>query len=224
MDTRMFRIPRQWSNMELKKISPFFKGDIINVSGWRDEDKEGGHYSDYFLNKTSYTITNFKSEMRGFQGMDNEVFLDLAADLPVSMINGYDVVFNHTVLEHIYEVHKAFANLCLMAREAVIIVVPFLQPMHSNYGDYWRFSPMAIKRMFEDNGLSLQYLTFNNNNFASVYIFAIGLKPNSVYHNLIPFKYSEVDSRKIKSSENFVGVSSIQNLSLTSILRFIFSR
>ena len=70
---RIHRIPRIWSNQELKKFSHLFKGDVVNVSGWRDIDKEGLHYKDYFRNAKNYTITNFKADMRGYQGFKNEV-------------------------------------------------------------------------------------------------------------------------------------------------------
>ena len=65
---RKFRLPRIWSNNELKKIAPLFEGDVVNVSGWQDKDKEGDEYKNYFKNKKSYTITNYKTEAMGFSG------------------------------------------------------------------------------------------------------------------------------------------------------------
>jgi hypothetical protein len=171
---RVSRLPRRWSNTELRRFAGWFTGDIVNVSAWRDEDKSGGHYADYFTQKSSYTITNYKSEARGMQGLANEVFLDLVAPLDRSLAGRFDVVFNHTVLEHIYEFHTAFTNLCAMSRDVVIIVVPWLQPYHGDYGDYWRFSPLAVQKMFEANGLSALYISFNEDAFASVYVFALG--------------------------------------------------
>ncbi len=171
-----FRIPRIWSNEELRKFAHLFTGAVVNVSGWKDEDKEGGYYKDYFTHAASYSITNFKSEARGFQGQPNEVFLDLTADLTAELESKYDVVFNHTTLEHIFEVEKAFHNICKMSRDVVILVVPFLQEMHGLYGDFWRFTPQAIEKLFEKNGLELLYLTFNIHVGASVYIFAIASK------------------------------------------------
>ena len=35
---RKVRLPRIWSNNELKKISSLFYGSVINVSGWKDLD------------------------------------------------------------------------------------------------------------------------------------------------------------------------------------------
>jgi hypothetical protein len=173
---KIYRLPRIWSNDELKKFAHLFKGDIVNVSGWQDKDKEGNEYKNYFGNADSYTITNFKTEMRGIQGYENEIFLDLEEDLPSELNNKFDVVFNHTTLEHVYDFNKAFENLCKLSKDIVIVVVPFLQEMHGAYGDYWRFSPQAIENMFVDQSFELLYLSYNDHRKASVYVFAIASK------------------------------------------------
>ena len=173
---RVSRLARRWSNTELAKFAGWFSGDVVNVSAWRDEDKSGGHYADYFTSKASYTITNYKREARGLQGIPGELFLDLEAPLPPALVGRFDVVFNHTALEHIYELQTAFGNLCAMSRDIVIVVVPWLQPYHGDYGDYWRISPLAARRMFEANGLTALYISFNEDAFTSVYVFALGSK------------------------------------------------
>jgi hypothetical protein len=173
---RKHRVPRLWSNQELAKIAPHCVGDVVNVSGWKDSDKAGRHYRDYFRRATSYTITNFKAEARGFQGADGEIFLDLEKPLEPEMVRRFDVVFNHTVLEHVFEVETAFKNLCEMSRELVVVVVPFLQPMHADYGDFWRFSPMALERLFRKNGMTMIRVASNRDWFSSVYIVAVGAR------------------------------------------------
>ncbi len=217
---RIFDIPRTWSNYELRKFSSLFHGSVVNVSGWLDQDKEGTVYRQYFSRASAYTITNYKSEARGFQGKEGEIFLDLTEDLPENLVGKFDVVFNHTVLEHIYEVQKAFSNLCLLSKEVVILVVPFLQKMHADYGDYWRFTPLALKRMFEDNGMNLHYCSFNSHPFASVYIFAIGLKKGSKYAEVIPQQFNYEDPKRVVPNENFIGIHAIPPLSVSSLLMF----
>src|SRR5207249_4832495 len=101
---------------------------------------------------------------------------------------------NHTVLEHIYEVRVAFANLCDLSRDVVLLVVPFLQPMHAEYGDYWRFTPLAIRNLFDENGLKLLSTSWNSNSSASVYLFCIASRhPERWPHLVEPFDY--VDRR-----------------------------
>lgn len=209
---KKFRIPRIWSNNELKKFSSLFKGNIVNVSGWTDEDKEGGTYQQYFKNNKSYQISNYKKELKGLQGFENEFYLDLTEDLDESLINKFEVVFNHTTLEHIYDVKKAFKNLCLLSNDIVIIIVPFLQPMHGNYDDYWRFSPLTIKNLFEESNFSLLYLNSNNHKKSSVYIFAIASKNPERWKNTIPYKFEKI-CKNVRFDEfpDYIGCRSIYN-------------
>jgi len=174
---RKFRRARIWSNKELKKIAHFFEGSVINVSGWKDEDKRGDFYKNYFKKASSYIVSNYKGDS-GFQGRDGEIYLDLEEDLKEENIGKFDVVFNHTTLEHIFDARRAFKNLCLLSRDIVIVVVPFLQELHpaEAYKDYWRFTPFAVKKLFEENGMELIYLNANNNKRESVYILAVGSK------------------------------------------------
>ena len=155
---------RIWSNQELRKIASSFKGDIINVSAWKDEDKEGGHYKDYFSSARSYTITNCsKDKYRGLQ--NNEIDLDLEGDIPEELIGNFDVVFNHTTLEHLFDFNKAFRNLCSLTKESLILVVPWNQEYHEasdkSYLDYWRFSEEAVKKMFKVENFNIKYISTN---------------------------------------------------------------
>jgi len=210
---RKFRLPRLWSNIELRKFASLFKGHVVNVSGWKDQDKEGGSYKEYFLNAETYMVTNYKTEARGFQGKEGEIYLDLTNEIPDSLVKKFDVVFNHTVLEHIYNVSKAFENLCLLSKDIVIIVVPFLQQMHGDYGDYWRFTPSTIKKMFEENGLKLLYLSFNSHANASVYIFAIGSKHSDKWAGKIVNQYSYEDKYDAGDGfDSWIGCHAISNL------------
>lgn len=172
---RKFIRPRVWSNRELRRISPHLSGKVVNVSGWQDLDKEGRRYKEYFSGASEYWISNFRSEARGFQGgLENEFFLDLVQDLDETLVGKFDVVFNHTVLEHVFEVNKAFANLCRLSRDVVIIVVPFLQEEHADYGDYWRFTPQVVDKLFQANGFETVYVNYNDDRNASIYLLAVG--------------------------------------------------
>jgi len=174
---RAFRQPRIWSNRVLSTIAPLFTGSVINVSAWRDEDKEGGRYSDYFSNASGYSISNYTGDC-GATGRQDEVALDLSEDLPQNLHRAFDVVFNHTTLEHIFDVRKAFANLCEMSRDVVIVVVPFMQPSHikSSYEDYWRFTPQALRRMFTEQGMQVVFESSNHPTHAGVYVLAVAAR------------------------------------------------
>jgi len=174
---RQFRLARKWSNKELLKFAPLFDGDIVNVSGWIDIDKEGRKYSDYFIYKKSYTVTNYSGH-RGIQNLDCEIYLDLEKDLPEYLYEKFDVAFNHTTFEHIYEINKAFANFCALTSDIAIVIVPFSQVEHSSssYGDYWRFTPMSMRLLFEENGMTVLYESANNNKKSAIYLFYLATK------------------------------------------------
>ena len=213
------RIPRVWSNIELKKVAHYFEGDIINVSAYMDEDKEGYIYGkDYFVTAKSYSCSNYDSDKRGFQGsLSNEYFLDLECVLDVELVGKYDVVFNHTTLEHIFNFKMAFSNLCALSKNYVILIVPFLQEQHADYGDYWRFSPTAIKLMFKEQGLETVYINYNDGPNESIYVFTIAAKnPGSV----LAKKIENTEGNKVDIIDSYlIGSKIIKN----NILHKFFS-
>lgn len=183
---RMARIARHWSNRELLRFSTLLRGDIVNVSGWEDKDKQGGRYRNYFPLATSYSITNYGGA-RGSSSGSDEIELDLELPPHESLINAFDVVFNHTVLEHVYDVRAAVKTLCALSRDVVILVVPFVQEQHytESYGDFWRFTPMVLKRMMSENGFTTFYLSWNHHRYAATYIFALAARDPSKHTDLI---------------------------------------
>ena len=170
---RKFRLARSWSNRELRRLAPLFSGAVVNVSAGTDEDKQGTFYADYFSAATSYDLTNYSPGVfRGFEGRPNEHLLDLEAVVADELRQRYDVAFNHTTLEHVFDVTRAFANLCAVTRDILILVVPFAQVQHENdgYRDYWRFTPTCIRRLFQENGLTVIYESANNDCNAATYL------------------------------------------------------
>ncbi|MFB0564543.1 MAG: hypothetical protein ACETWK_02555 [Candidatus Aminicenantaceae bacterium] len=174
---RKHRIPRIWSNKELAKFSHLFRGKVINVSGWEDKDKQGKEYKHYFKNAKEYFVSNIEGQ-RGLSKIENEIYLNLEENLPKDLQRQFDVVFNHTTLEHIYQMEKAFNNLCLLSRDIVILVVPFFQEQHRtrSYGDYWRFTPQGVVKSLKERGFEILYLSVTSFKNNSIYIFAIAAR------------------------------------------------
>lgn len=223
-EDKKFKTPRIWSNNELKKFAHLFKGSIVNVSAWKDEDGDGNLYKNYFTNAEKYTMTNYESEARGYQGLKNEIFLDLEKDLSNKLKNKFDVVFNHTTLEHIYKIDTAFSNLCEISKDVVILVVPFLQQMHADYGDYWRFTPLVLKRMFEEKGMSVLYSSFNEHKESSVYLFFIASKNPEKWKNKINNNFNYRTKKRFCFQDlksNYVGCRSIKNSLFVNIKKFV---
>lgn len=199
----VFRRPRLWSNTELKRIAPFFGGSVVNVSGATDSDKEvrsylryftdqydeGRQYRTYFSNAKEYFVTNYpKDDRRGHgewkEAIDGNYDLDLEQPLPASLHRRFDVVFNHTTLEHVFDLFTAFANLCLMSRDIVILVVPAVQVVHDYQGayrDYWRFTPFALDELFQRNGFTVIYRSSSKLLFTSIYYFYVASRQPDVW-------------------------------------------
>lgn len=173
---RKHRLARLWSNNELRKIDHLFTGDIVNVSAGENIDKEGHYYDQYFPNKRSFHLTNYApGKFRGYEGRENEHLFDLSQEAPAELVARFDVVFNHTVLEHIFDIKKAFQNLCLLSKDIVIVVVPFSQVQHESdaYQDYWRFCPAGMRGLFNENGLEVIYESCNNDINSGIYLFYV---------------------------------------------------
>lgn len=169
------RRPRPFSNLVLRKYLAHMSGDIVNVSGWRDSDKEGGRYRDYYASADRYVL----SRIAGEGGMDSDlppdceaVYLDLNQPLERRLVGKFDVVFCHTVLEHVFDASTALKNLALLSRDVVAVVVPFSQSVHytDSYLDYHRFAPYALKEFFEHERFSVLLSDHNAQSFFPVYI------------------------------------------------------
>lgn len=209
---KKFRLPREWSNRELLKFSYLFKGKVINISGWKDLDKEGNFYRNYFINCKEYHISNHPELGKGFQNFPNEIKLDLEQDLDQELVQKFDIVFNHTTLEHTYDFKKGLKNLCLLTKDIIILIVPFIQLEHGEgFNDFWRFTPTAIKYLFRENGLKILYLNYNEHKRTSVYIFCIASKNPNKWEN--KFKNPPISRKKVwlDTYHNRVGSRAIIN-------------
>jgi len=185
----IFRKPRLRTNKILKRFSYLFEGDVINVSASSDSDKNcgiidyyfgdydnGQRYKDYFFNAKNYTISNYLKDKTQYQINENMIYIDLEEDLPKELEGKFDVVYNHTVFEHIFDIFKAFKNLCKLSSDVVIFIVPQFQRIHDynrGYEDYWRFTPFSVDKMFKSNGFQVLYRETTFGFSESMYLFYI---------------------------------------------------
>jgi len=186
---RKFRLARIWSNNELKKFAHLFEGKVINVSAGENIDKEGSTYDKYFKNASEFWLSNYNpGSFRGFKGSSNEYLIDLENPLKKELKEQFDVVFNHTTLEHVFDVFTAFKNLCEMSKDVVIVVVPFAQEQHENDGylDYWRFTPTVLRSLFEKNGFYTIYEASNNEFNSGTYILMVASSKPEKWINKMP--------------------------------------
>jgi hypothetical protein len=185
-----------------------FTGDVINVSGASDFDKEvkdiweylfthncdrGNKYKSYFSSASSYAVSNYASDRRRghAEKSDGSLDIDLTDPLPASFQRKFDVVFNHTVLEHVFDVFTAFKNLCLLSRDIVILVVPAVQPVHDytgDYRDYWRFTPFAVDELFKRNDFTVLYRNATTEFGSAIYYFYIASRIPEKWTGCAAFK------------------------------------
>jgi hypothetical protein len=205
---RSSRLPRCWSNKILRKLGPLLRGDVINVSGWQDSDKEGGRYRDYFPNASSYTVSNYGGDRGTADPETGGLRLDLEGPVPPGLERRFDVVFNHTTLEHVFEVRAAFRNLCRLSKDIVVVVVPFAQEMHCapSFGDYWRFTPMALRRLFAENGLEVVLESRSRYANAGVYLLFVGSRQPDAWRKRLP------PYRPVADAGNWIGVTLLDGL------------
>jgi len=190
MIDRQFRLARIWSNDVLREVGPLMEGEVVNVSAWMDDDKEGGKYCDYFSNATKYYTTNYGG-YRG-KGEEQSILLDLEAKLRPELESRFDVVFNHTTLEHVFDVFTAVKNLCLMSRDVVIVVVPAVQREHGSEGfaDYWRFTSEGLTTLFRRNGMKVNLLISTPYKNSAIYHFIFASKGINDWDSILPlFSY-----------------------------------
>jgi len=173
---------RQWSNKILKEIArslPKFE-NAINVSGFLDSDKAGGIYRNYFDVK-NYEVSKYTGDTL-YSNPKSEILIDLDADinqLNKSYIGKYNLVFSHTVLEHVKNPFNAFKIFKeLMAPSSILInVVPFIYKFHfskDNYGDYWRYTPHGLEELHKSVGLRVNEIRIGPRNSFEKYIISLG--------------------------------------------------
>jgi hypothetical protein len=230
----IFRRPRLWSNEELKKIAPLFDGKVINVSAWKDRDKDvsykeyilgnydgGSRYKSYFVNASKYGVSNYPSD--GYKGeqenpsideYDYVYSIDLEREtIPDDVHRKFNVVLSHTVLEHVFDVFTAFRNICKMSKDVVIIIVPFTQQVHyleDGYKDFWRFTPFVLDKLFEENGFKVLYRSSNSQLQSSIYYFYVASRKPEEWIDKFDVKSLSSEIDDLNRAQNIFPLSKLQ--------------
>lgn len=204
---------REYSNKELKFISkslPKFSNGL-NVSGNLDEDKQGGFYKNYFRVNNWY-ISSYVGDST-YSNPCKQIELDLdEATTRIDQIHfqKYDLVFNHTVLEHIKNPFQAFQNLeFLLAPNGILIsVVPFIYKFHysnGDFGDYWRYTPHSLELLHKKFGLFLSQIKVGPLKGYEKYIITVASRS-------IEYKNSDIVDKKFLEWNNTLGENSLTSL------------
>jgi hypothetical protein len=176
--------PRIWSNMQLERFLSINDayGKVLNASGWRDQDKEGSTYRNYFATCTEYVVSNHPGDSIRGVSSDADLSIDLLEKPSEKLYRHFDCILNHTVLEHVRYPEQAIANLCDMTAKDLIIVVPFIQHLHfqpGQYGDYFRFTPMGLREMLAENSFETIYEDVGPPGNSTQYIFSVSRRADT---------------------------------------------
>jgi hypothetical protein len=216
--------PRNWSNVELRKVLAHLHPAerVINVSGWKDGDKEGGFYRSYFAPSTRYTVSNYGADAaRGGEGTHTAVSLDLGAPIPAELEGAFDVAFSHTVLEHVEDPLFAFNQIAKLTSDLIITIIPFKQKLHfepGNFGDYYRFSPIIMRRLHERAGFTVLYESFTPPPNLDVYLFYVGTR-RPEQHTAFPVQLCPIEQLNFKVGE-FNAVDLLRNVTSRAVTKF----
>lgn len=212
---------RYWSNDELNAVINKF-GDyktVINVSGWKDSDKEGHNYKDYFKKNTKYAISNFPDDNHKGISSGSDVKINLTLELPIELINQFDIALNHTVLEHIEYPEFAFNQISKLTTDLIITVIPWSQSLHfsaGQFGDYYRISPFLMRKWHENNGFKILYESYSPPYAPETYLFYVGSKKPNNHPKFID------NLTSLNSLNGVVGKKNFKNDVYGLLLRILF--
>ena len=134
-------ITRTLMNQIVKNIK--INGDVLDIGGG-----ESSSYRKY-LNDCNYKSINIDKKIKpDFLIKPNEIFPILS--------NTFDVCLMFNLLEHIYDWDKIFfeADRVLKNGGDLLILIPFLYPIHGAPNDYKRVTEQYIKEYLIERGYS----------------------------------------------------------------------
>lgn len=197
---------------------------ILNVGGWEDSDREGGKYRDYFADPATYHISNLHQDNERGRAANTDLDLDITQPLRSDLHGAYEIVFSHTVLEHVAKPWTAFENLASLSTDLVITVVPWKQKLHlspGNYQDYYRFSPLALRHLAEESGLRVVYDSYTPLPALDVYILSVASFTPEKYEKFFPPLSSAEELNNEVGSFNAKAL--LQNIGMRLLKKFTVS-
>lgn len=172
---------RRAENAALEKMC--LDGVIVDIGG----DTKSSYRSNICGDHTFVTIN-----------LDQRAAPTIVHDLenPLPMENDvYDHALLVNVLEHVYKAEQLLRETVRVVKPAgqVVIVVPFIFPLHPSPKDYWRFTEDALRRLCGDSGISdVKITSLGSGVFAALFVLIDRLMPHSVrflLQLLQPFVY-----------------------------------
>lgn len=144
-------------------------GSVLDLGGDR-----GAEYLSHIKGTFTVTAVNLDAASKP------DIFHDLEKPLPIPDAS-YDHVLLINVLEHIYSYEQLLAEAHRIVKPggSVIIIVPFLFPIHPSPQDFWRFSHETLSRLLGEQGLAeIQIEALGSGVFAARFVLLDRLLPH----------------------------------------------
>jgi len=135
---------REAEHQALKEVS--LSGSILDLGGGGNADYRG-----FIGGEHTFTTVDLNQKA--------DIQHDLEKPLPLPD-NSYDNALLINVLEHIYGYQELLKETVRVVRPGgkIVIVVPFLFPIHPSPSDFWRFSKETLERECAKLSLTVETL------------------------------------------------------------------
>lgn len=92
-------------------------------------------------------------------GMHNIDIEGIAEDIPAND-ESYDSIVCTQALSYVWDVPKAFSEFrrILRANGVLLLTSSFMDPLNEDFGEYWRFTPDAYRRLLNEAGFIIDVL------------------------------------------------------------------
>jgi|Deesub1362A_J573_1020465.scaffolds.fasta_scaffold00987_14 SAM-dependent methyltransferase len=162
------------SDLTIKRLR--IKGRVLDIGSGRDiyyrKFENFSNLEIVSLNIVNKKRPNVIGTAEGFLPFKNESF---------------DVCVAFRVLEHIYNTKKVIKEVKRVLKKdgKFYAYVPFLYPFHADPQDFHRFTDMALKKMFEEEGFVVKVIPVGWGPFSVAFLMINVIFPNNIFFRLI---------------------------------------
>lgn len=160
---------RQAEHKALTLVS--LQGKVLDLGGDRRST-----YRIFMKGSPEFTIVNFSPESAP------DIVHDLEQPLPVTSAT-YDGVLLINVLEHIFNYQQLLTESVRVLKPGgkIVVVVPFLFPVHPSPHDYWRFTGESLEKLLLSAGFQdIKIVSLGTGVFSMTYVALDRLLPSPV--------------------------------------------
>lgn len=141
---------------DIKENASLFKGTLVDIGAGKSP------YYDLF-DVEEYIATDLAGSLPNNESRKITQIIGDALQLPLED-GSCDCAVSMQVLEHISDTNKAISemNRVLKQNGLVLISVPHISPIHLEPYDFFRFTPIGISRVLQDNGFEVLHLMISD--------------------------------------------------------------